>query len=302
MSQHTRNPSPPQLRTMSSPRRPFRYFDLPGEIRNEIMSYILVPGDVYIRPPHRIAKHTASTIGVQVRETKVKLRMISRYLLASGQRLLHNIGSSNHQRSLSAGNAITTPRSALRFLSVCRQTRSEGSPVFYSMNTFHLPHGPIAITIKWLYSIHSDHCSHIRTVHVSFDERDITSATLEAFDKWRQPKAGHLLFPTHTILPFIHTHLQHFDDNLLATFLQTILWKEKWMVLRTWCTLDAIHFDCDKISQYQDVSWPPNGARADSDLIRDFISDLAELTALRVGSRIRAHGWRATRAWLLQSE
>ena len=253
------------------------------------MSYILIPGDVYIRQPRL----------VKAKEPKSTLKKISRNLLTSTHRLLRKITSGKQQRSSNTGNAIimTTVRIALHFLATCRQIRDEGSPIFYGMNTFHLPHGPVLNTIHWLLSLPPDHGKHIRTVLIRFDERDITTTALEMFDQWRQRNAAPQFYQTYTI------HLPLFTEPELARFLRTKLWKEKWILLRRWSTLEAIHLDCGEVPHDRDTSLFGDGIRVvESMRILEVIADMAEFTAVRVGSRMRAHGWRATRVWLLELE
>ena len=253
------------------------------------MSYILIPGDVCIRLPHR----------PDVKEPKSTLKKMSRKFLTSTHRLMRKITSGKHQHSSNAGTPVitTTVRSALEFLATCRKIRDEGSPVFYGMNTFHLPHGPVLNTVHWLLSINPEHGKHIRTVLVSFDERDITSTALEMFEQWRQRNAAPQFYQTYTI------HLPLFTEPELARFLRTKLWKEKWILLRRWSTLEAIHLDCGEVPHDRDTSLFGDGIRVvESMRILEVIADMAEFTAVRVGSRMRAHGWRATRVWLLELE
>lgn len=75
------------------------YFSLPGEIRNKIMNYVLVPGDVY---PYRPVPETTST---DKPETTL------------------NVAS----------------RPGVNLLATCKQAYQEGHAMFYSFNTFHLP-------------------------------------------------------------------------------------------------------------------------------------------------------------------
>ena len=121
----------------------FRYLDLPAEIRNQVMEYILLPGDVHLH--------------VRAREAQ-----------DPGQNLTES--------SISPAVKHTLPAkllSAYNFLAVCRQIRAEGEHLFHGSNIFYLPPGQAANTTHWLRDIGPQHRDMIKMVCMTMTPEDI---------------------------------------------------------------------------------------------------------------------------------
>lgn len=119
------------------PTKPFNFLLLPGEIRNRIMEYILVPGDVFIPKMHV----TDRDVCYEDHEVYYE----SSFKSAPG----------------------------FQFLAASRQTYAEGHKMFYKENNFHLPFGPMSHNILGGYRPKHQDMIQRMTVHTGlFDLLD----------------------------------------------------------------------------------------------------------------------------------
>ena len=110
------------------------YFSLPAEIRNQITSFALTGGHVYL----------------EAKSYPRKLR-------------------SNDRKPL---NGPSAP--AANFLATCRQAYAEGHVMFYTQNTFHLPIGSLEETKEVLAKIKPEHVAMMRNVTLGLTLLDLT--------------------------------------------------------------------------------------------------------------------------------
>ena len=100
-------------------RKVFPYYTLPGEIRNKIMEYMFVPGELHLRVPPADARK-----GIRP--------------LNAWRRWHGNTG--------------------LAFMGSCRTARQEGLQYYYAQNTFYLPPGDIKATLLF-FDVLEPHCA-----------------------------------------------------------------------------------------------------------------------------------------------
>lgn len=264
---------------MPAPQKPFRYFDLPGEIRNKILHYVLVPGDIYPR----------SDVSFNPRKKNTKpiwgkiYEALSLWKLAGLKGLVPKADTRNQRPTFA-------PQPGFQVLATCKQARSEGYAMFYDLNTFHLPHGPVQNTLQWVGNIQPESRDRIKKVCVTLSIADLTPAALEAFDRWRW--AMGLSNPS-----------VHFDRLVvydLARYMETRLWREKIEFLEGWKSLQKICLQYPRSADWLDrnevlgcVGTPPSLALR------------LEIPGQNVEAELRglvyAMCWAKAREWLMGS-
>lgn len=171
---------PTQLSSNSS----YGYNIIPGELRNLINKEILVPGEVWIRPPplckgaklellDKICLSLVSLLDILVTLVRFENRLI---LMMS--KLTHLQGRRG-RRPMSSRRVKRGPCTAYHFLATCKQARKEGSATFYSQNTFHLPPGPVANTEEWLQSLRPEDVAVLDLMGLDFSLLDLEPRMLD---------------------------------------------------------------------------------------------------------------------------
>lgn len=108
-------------------RKVFPYYTLPGEIRNKIMEYLFVPGELHLRVPPADARK-------RIRPTNAWRRW--------------------------HGNP------GLSFMRSCRTARQEGLQYYYAQNTFYLPPGDIKATLPFFDVLEPHYAAMIKSLGV----------------------------------------------------------------------------------------------------------------------------------------
>lgn len=261
---------------MPAEHKPFRYFDLPGEIRNKILQYGLVAGDIY----------PCGEASMRARKRKPKAvwdmmyEAFGLWKFAGLEGLVPKVDKPQRQ--------IVTPLPGFQLLATCKQARLEGRSIFYELNTFHLPHGPIQNTLQWIEKIQPESRNMIKKVCITLSIADLTPATLEAFDRWRWA------------MDLNHPGVHH--DRLvvsdLASYLETRIWREKIEFLKKWKSLETICLKYPRSTDWLErdevlggVGTPPPLALRLEIAGHDVEAELRGL--------LYAMGWVKTREWLM---
>lgn len=158
------------------------YFDLPGEVRNQIIAEIFVPGHVYVRSEapngwswkHHCVSDTVLDI----------LALIYTFVavLVMKLRLLHL--PADHFEMFSpecipkGKTRAPAKHPAYQLLATCRQSHLEGHHIFYSENIFHIPPGPLEEAIGWEQNLQDKHRVLIRRVYMDLNLSDLTPKVL----------------------------------------------------------------------------------------------------------------------------
>ena len=140
---------------LSTPRKLERpsILQLPPEIRNRIMQFALVPGDIYLPgpPPKIIAKarrNLRANDSIEAIVRKIRYPYLSKVL-------------KRRQAQKDPGMKY-----GCQVLATCKQLYCEGYAMFYSLNTFHLAPGPLHNTTVYFDNLQTHHKALIK--HVAF--------------------------------------------------------------------------------------------------------------------------------------
>lgn len=154
---------------MATPTQVFPYTSLPAEIRNAIMEYALIPGDVYPSPkePKPTSTHSSRKL----------LRAVFK---RPPPTFKTKTGGADHPV------AATTPKQpGFHLLTTCKEAYQDGHYMFYTLNTFHLPAGSARDADTWLTHLPPHHRSLIKSAALTFSLADLTPAVLVEMDtKW----------------------------------------------------------------------------------------------------------------------
>lgn len=178
--------SPPPA---SSQKKTFPYTSLPAEIRNLIMEYALVPGDVY--PCTTAAAKERTTIsslgssckllraaGIFKRPSALHVKMIKIGGVEYGM-----VSSSNGNDGKDKDKEQKQVQSGYQLLKTCKAAYRDGYRIFYSSNTFHLPPGSASELEHWFEKLKPEHRSLIKSVCLTFSIKDITPNVLKEMEK-----------------------------------------------------------------------------------------------------------------------
>ena len=124
----------------------FEYFSLPPEIRNMIMSYVLVPGEIHVRKP------------------------------SNKPRIPHGQNKEMTTRT----QALPYSTYGVHVLATCRQVYREGID---SENIFYLPSGEWQNSLQFLEAIQPHHRLLIRQLVIRFSLLDISWGTINRRSK-----------------------------------------------------------------------------------------------------------------------
>lgn len=203
LHQMSETTKPTQLSSNSS----YGYNILPGELRNLIRKEILVPGEVWIRPPPLCKGAKLDLLDkiwlwlVSLLDSLVTLIKFEDRLTLMMSKLTHLQGRLG-KRPKSSRRIKRGPCTAYRFLASCKQARQEDSATFYSQNTFHLPPGPVANTEEWLQRLRPEDVALLDSMVLDFSLLDLEprmldiiyiKAVLKSFIPFRGPMPAILI-------------------------------------------------------------------------------------------------------------
>ena len=134
---------------------------LPPEIRNRIMHYILVPGDIYIPGhSHKIITKARRNLRAKDRIEAVAKKIQYPYL----SKIL----------SMRQGQRDSDIKYGFQVLATCKQLYCEGYAMFYCLNVFHLPPGPLCASTTYFDNLQPHHKSLIKHIAIDFSIADMT--------------------------------------------------------------------------------------------------------------------------------
>ena len=164
----------------------FPYFDLPPETRNQIMEYVLSPGDVYIRPKNgaRHVEQAPKSPSSRIRRFVNSITTLSRHLSGRARRVI------THGMDSRLKWDFTTQQPGFQLLATCKQAYNEGHHMFYAMNTFHLPPGPVNFIDGWYPNLQPKHQKMIRTICIDLSLEDLTCGGMDAVERSAWSRRG----------------------------------------------------------------------------------------------------------------
>lgn len=157
------------------------YFSLPVEIRNDIMLYVLVPGQIHIQPP------PISTLDVQnLVMQRNALPQLSDTVRTTITNDIPGLSKPTDRGPFSSRTQFkpATAETGCQFLGTCRQAYTEGRELFYTLNTFYIPPGPLSHAVAYFDQLQPSNLALIRTICIRFTLEDVTSADIKAIDYW----------------------------------------------------------------------------------------------------------------------
>ena len=193
--------------TKPSSNRIGSYFSLPGELRNQVMEELLVPGDVWVSQPPQLGIALVGHVDLAVllltiyvlcgicmlgeaymscRQPPTHLRrfvfwgffLCVSYLcvIYYWYRTRSKFFSYRYDFSLKrkkAGKNNSVNSDGYQFLAASKQVSEEGRSIFYSQNVFHLPPGPLSNTQDWFDGLREDHRKTMGTLVCDFSLLDL---------------------------------------------------------------------------------------------------------------------------------
>lgn len=147
------------------------------------MEYVLIPGDVYIRSARktRHAEEPWKSPSSRLKRSVTAMVTFSRHLL--GKRLRRVTKSSPDGR-------LTLERPGFQLLATCKQAYNDGHYMFYAMNIFHLPPGPVNSINGWFANLRPEHQRLIKTICIDIDLVELTYGGLEAVEIFARDSRG----------------------------------------------------------------------------------------------------------------
>ncbi len=134
------------------------------------MEYVLIPGDVYIRPTQKPKKSPFSRLKRGVNA----IVSLSRHLSGQFQRLVTDDVRLNGQ--------FTIQQPGFQLLATCKQVYNDGHYMFYAMNTFHWPSGPVSNSDGWYANLQPEHRKMIKTICIDLDPVDLMCVGMGAVE------------------------------------------------------------------------------------------------------------------------
>lgn len=263
--------------TMATSHQTLEYLSLPAEVRNKIMGYVLMPGDVHPRVPLSVPakkrafdpKSILNAMLAAVRE--VSYGVVLKTLLA----VMGGVLSGLVALFFEAESTRTIPP-GFQLLATSKQVYYEGRQMFYGANVFHLPRGNLEDTVKWHEKLLPEHKAMIKRVQITMSVADLTPVAMEDFDIWRSAD--------------IHRRCSVHD--CAATYLRSRVWKQKLDFLRAWKSLETV---------YIDSGWGaiPVHGRIFGQLADQYLGIVLDNARIEVRAQLRSMigtmGWEATR-------
>ena len=156
----------------------FNFFALPAEIRNQIMEYVLVPGDVYVRLPKRTDHAHSSWISRSSRVKRILNTLATLSRQVSSQLQVSGIKAADpHLR-----RQHTFQQPGVQLLATCKQAYNEGHYMFYTRNTFHWQAGPVDKAVEWYANLQPKHKDMIKTVRIELILVDTMYESMDAVE------------------------------------------------------------------------------------------------------------------------
>lgn len=141
----------------STHRRPERisYLALPAQIRNKIIRYVLLPGDIHIR--------AAKEHGVKAKAQRI-------------WDVLQQIQNGDDHRKFTRPPSLP----GFQILATCKSIYGLYHERFYALNTFFLPPGPLDETLKHFFKhVQPEHVNMIGRIGIRLGLEDLTPAGLK---------------------------------------------------------------------------------------------------------------------------
>ena len=266
--------------TYQPPQR-ISYLSLPAKIRRQIVIYVLVPGEIHIRP---------------TKEQGVKAALKRFWNAAQG-----------YPESDQADPRLPS-LPGLQILATCKSIYGQYHELFYTANIFFLPPGPLEETLKHLFNkLQPEHVNMISRVGVTLGVQDLTPSGFEQVQKSMSRNRGKQS-------SWSQGGEEEWADAVRIHLLQ--VWYSKLAFLRKTTGLRLVRmtvegeeqevFEVDGLGFERALEVVGGDGSPHSDELLLFHAE--KVTALIYGAsmnvkreiteRVDQHGWRALRGWV----
>ncbi|KAL8918357.1 MAG: hypothetical protein Q9208_007376 [Pyrenodesmia sp. 3 TL-2023] len=152
------------------------YLHLPPELRNQIMEQSLVTESIWPHSGEAARETWLRDLDIASAAHRQAFRNFIRKPSPRRFSILDLTAQSHVGVAVEACPATchSTKETAPHFLSLCRATYTEGHALFYSLNTFHLPHGPLSNTKAYYDALRPAHRRLIRKMVLDISILDLT--------------------------------------------------------------------------------------------------------------------------------
>lgn len=262
---------------MATSEKHFRYFALPAEIRNHIMEYILVPGDIYIRPAQRArrAQQPWKSPSPQPKRFVNAISTLFRHSPSQPQRRV----TDTTEFSLNGQFAIQ--QSGFQLLATCKQAYNEGHYMFYAMNTFHWPPGPVNNTDGWYADLQPEHRSMIKTIFIDLNLFDLPYGGIEAVEKSASRRRG--------------GRPDNQDGNAWGYEVMRLYCCSTPQNLREFVGLERVIVQCP---YGRSVMLPDPGIENEWACLKEYTTTVSHHFEAIIQLKVSGRGWRKTKMWL----
>ena len=170
---------------MATPQNQFRYCALPAEIRNQIMEYVLIPGDVYIRPTNRTphAQHPWKASSSRLKRFVGAMASLSRHLFGQPQCLVTDTAD------VRLKGQSTIQQAGCQFLETCKQAYNDGHYTLYAINTFH---GRLVLSVTQMVgtNLQPEHRKMIKTICIDLDNVELMGRAMDVVEASARRRRG----------------------------------------------------------------------------------------------------------------
>ena len=148
------------------------------------MEYALIPGDVYIRSAKRTshAQQPKKSPSSRLKRIVSAMATLSRQLSCQPQRLVTDDVRLKEQ--------FTIQQPGFQLLATCKQAYNDGHYMFYTMNTFHWPPGPVSDTDGWYANLQPEHRKLIKTICIDLDLVDLMCGGMDTVEDYAGRRYG----------------------------------------------------------------------------------------------------------------
>ena len=215
----------------------FRFLDLPRELQDRIMGYVLGSSEVYLEAltgrwglidPRCEYWYRSITARLHVPPTPSVLRtaqLEDRMHIRFPHHRYHKIGGSPSQQ-----------QAGIQILATCRSIYVDYHAVFYSRNAFHLQPGPIEIASQYFDRLQPKHKQLIKSVVITFTVADLTPEGFQSVD--HDVRRAKLFYGQNLRSMNKAQQVSAYIDISMTTL--NHLWNRKYQWVRKWQNLERV--------------------------------------------------------------
>lgn len=282
----------------SQRRKPFNFLSLPAEIRNDILSYVLVPGEVHIRATKEHGmKATIKHVRKEMQRFCRDYQQTKYYGTKWRIQYVRETMQCFYLRCQEIPKMPSLP--GFQMLATCKSVYEQNHEQVYSSNTFSLPPGPLEETAKHFTEVlQAEHKHMISCVGVKMGLEDLTPAVFT--------RVQHDMFMSRYAPDYDEPALE-WSDKVLGYL--SYIWFAKVYFLQELQPLKTVKLaaagEMLEIDQ-GDLARIADGFRnpvnfsycADAEEVGALVEHAKETVRREIDDRVERDGWRGLRAWV----